>query len=1070
MASTASSPSPPSSSSLDEAVEPPDVFCNLGSLIVEGRMPRPGAARGCGEGPHVPMPKIHGAAGQRHECSLEDLLCKKDENFRKHMLLLWQNNVPVSIEVLLCSDCRLGAQKARSVEFSTIPEPGSILIEQWTVSVQNIKSGKDAYYINSHSLFQAVRSYLHFSQLSAWLSSSRGEEPKNILFRITIPGETFASKFASSDKPEEHSFPSAAVGRSSSVHVSVRSIPRCNAVPSVICPHKEREGAVALDSESDGATPSTSPEDEDAGKVPIGVGAVAWRDVNNGSENDLRRALVRSKLAMSAAECSAASTSNLPRSDSMDSMLGDSLLDPPQSLQKIPPKRYQSPSRCGSPSLEAPEHLLFGLPGAKRDSAYDPRVHGLLPSTDPAVEAATRIARQDRMRRRDLDGLHPRVLHQVAAATASARGPPRLSLPPRSHATSVVIRPSMPPPGTDSPPLTPEGRQAFNVPSTESSPGAASPWTYEYVTAETEDEVTAVEPSLRRLMVSPEEDEILPAPEENEEEDEEEEIVDGPVDDVPDHWAYRLRQQSPMSSRRSSTSKESCSGGVSLSKISSAAAKTSPATGVKPKKRSSLADLFDDGKSSTPPPPILNPLPVAQVFRAETASAAAREVDKCDILLGAIIRTSERNEGEKDDVIEDDETTSGNYGWQRLWRKTGESEKEGGEDNIKSQINYGITRSAVRASSGPHHCARAFETSIDNDYEYEEEDEDEEFGEAINVKTVDKTNVVTPTQTETDGFRKNFSSASAMVFHGRTRLPLTSSPAPLRKGAGSFAFDSSITSPDGVKRALFRAQSQKATATAKEVVEVEVGKENNNCSRDSKWKRTALRKRNISSSQQASRVLSRSAPASVVTTSSNLLGNFEESVLNGRLEPVSTVDGFTAEIGASGSFHPKHQVVPVTVFFYTLCDSNAVSSPYLGHINLSKKGYRVPERGTIQVTLFNPLGTVVKMFVVMYDLGDMPPNSQTFLRQRTLYMPSDYDSNNNAVNSEEAQKWLRYLIHLRFASSKSGKIYLHTDMRMIIFRKSDLDTATEHSAPPGKGYELRSFTTGPTKPKFSPRK
>ena len=48
----------------------------------------------------------------------------------------------------------------------------------------------------------------------------------------------------------------------------------------------------------------------------------------------------------------------------------------------------------------------------------------------------------------------------------------------------------------------------------------------------------------------------------------------------------------------------------------------------------------------------------------------------------------------------------------------------------------------------------------------------------------------------------------------------------------------------------------------------------------------------------------------------------------------------------------------------------------VGHINLGKKGYRVPQSGTIQVTLFNPLGTVVKMFVVMYDLGDMPPNSQ----------------------------------------------------------------------------------------------
>ena len=351
-------------------------------------------------------------------------------------------------------------------------------------------------------------------------------------------------------------------------------------------------------------------------------------------------------------------------------------------------------------------------------------------------------------------------------------------------------------------------------------------------------------------------------------------------------------------------------------------------TGVKPKKRSSLADLFDDGKSSTPPPPILNPLPVAQVYRAETSA----EVDKCDILLGAIIRTSERNEVEKGTAAEDDEGASGgNYGWKRLWRrKAGDGEEED-EEAIKSQINHGITSSSRR-----DRCSRtasaSFETSIDDDYECaEEEEEDEDFAEDVEVKTeikaVDKANV-TPTQSETEGFRKNFSSATSMVFHGRTRLPLTSSPAPLRRGAGSssFGFDSSITSPDGVKRALFRAQSQKAAHNAKAVDEAEVGKEN-----DGGKRRTALRKRNISSSQQAaSRVLSASAPASVVTTSSNLLGNFEESVLNGRLEPVSTVDGFTVEIGASGSFHPKHQVVPVTVFFYTLCDSNAVSSPYLG--------------------------------------------------------------------------------------------------------------------------------------------
>lgn len=59
------------------------------------------------------------------------------------------------------------------------------------------------------------------------------------------------------------------------------------------------------------------------------------------------------------------------------------------------------------------------------------------------------------------------------------------------------------------------------------------------------------------------------------------------------------------------------------------------------------------------------------------------------------------------------------------------------------------------------------------------------------------------------------------------------------------------------------------------------------------------------------------------------LGTFEESVLNGRLKPVSTVQGFRAELGASGSFVPRHLVVPVTVFFYTFGDNDKVSSPYL---------------------------------------------------------------------------------------------------------------------------------------------
>ena len=110
------------------------------------------------------------------------------------------------------------------------------------------------------------------------------------------------------------------------------------------------------------------------------------------------------------------------------------------------------------------------------------------------------------------------------------------------------------------------------------------------------------------------------------------------------------------------------------------------------------------------------------------------------------------------------------------------------------------------------------------------------------------------------------------------------------------------------------------------------------------------------------KLLSASAPATL--TSNNLLGNFEESVLNGRLEPNSTVEGFTAEIGASGSFQPKHKTLPVTVFFYTLCDNAAYSSPYLGKIlgcckKAEKRRRRLPPRR-------RPTTTLDKMNLINY--------------------------------------------------------------------------------------------------------
>ncbi|XP_076679007.1 atos homolog atossa isoform X2 [Andrena cerasifolii] len=292
-------------------------------------------------------------------------------------------------------------------------------------------------------------------------------------------------------------------------------------------------------------------------------------------------------------------------------------------------------------------------------------------------------------------------------------------------------------------------------------------------------------------------------------------------------------------------------------------------------------------------------------------------------------------------------------------------------------------------------------------------------------ETTDK---AVPTAIEQERFRRSLENAASMVFHSRTGLPLTSSPAPLRRGSCCFDYDSSLNSVSSKRSALFELNTPPSPG-AVSLEETDRETENPGEGEETPKRRST----------------SRSRPQSHA-----LLGSFEESALNGRLEPVSTVHGFTAELGASGCFCPKHRKLPVTVFFYTLGDNDKVSTPYLAHINLGKKGYQVPRSGTIQVTLLNPLGTVVKMFVVLYDLSDMPPRSHTFLRQRTL-----------------RHKTLRYLVHLRFMSGKSGRIYLHTDIRMIICRKSDVDTASDFGSEPPK--ELRSYIHGPTNPKFSPR-
>ncbi|WKX91863.1 hypothetical protein Q1695_010136 [Nippostrongylus brasiliensis] len=193
-----------------------------------------------------------------------------------------------------------------------------------------------------------------------------------------------------------------------------------------------------------------------------------------------------------------------------------------------------------------------------------------------------------------------------------------------------------------------------------------------------------------------------------------------------------------------------------------------------------------------------------------------------------------------------------------------------------------------------------------------------------------------------------------------------------------------------------------------------------------------------------------------------------ESALNGRLDPVKRLDGFKLQLAATGAFSSPHTSLSVTAYFFDLNDSETAPSPYLGTCSLDslgKRGYRVPKQGTIQATLFNPQGTVVKVFVVVYDMSDMPPSSQTFIRQRTFL---------GTVENSKADKHLLNLIHFRLATDRRCRLYLHTDVRMLFSQNNTLDALNlelkDQVGHESDRYRLIVETELPRHPRYSPKK
>jgi hypothetical protein len=98
--------------------------------------------------------------------------------------------------------------------------------------------------------------------------------------------------------------------------------------------------------------------------------------------------------------------------------------------------------------------------------------------------------------------------------------------------------------------------------------------------------------------------------------------------------------------------------------------------------------------------------------------------------------------------------------------------------------------------------------------------------------------------------------------------------------------------------------------------------------------------------------------------------------------------------------------------------------------------YRIPEVGQLQIVIKNPNKTAVKLFLVPYDLSDMPPGTKTFIRQRSYSAGPIIDQPiSNLTRFPDAgltgKPILRYLIHLNICSTQKGRYYLYGGIRVV---------------------------------------
>ncbi|XP_071941855.1 atos homolog protein A-like [Antedon mediterranea] len=891
--------------------DPNEIFADLGMLIVEGRKPEE-SIKGRREGEHCP-PVI---GIPLHQCIPGNTKCHTMSMVRSHINYMFQNNIPMSIEVLQYPDCCRNSleEVAIGAEASLNPDQPCLLLEQWIIQVLPRRSVQ--YQQSSRMLLQAIRSYLHFSQLSSWLSMNNGKEPKNITYRVSAPGEAFPANFVKT--PEVHSFPAVNITKSSCIRVSVAYLPRQQKIPMVSCAVGHKKMKFSGQPFHDKEIPFNMSEMRHLSehsrqpKFKRGTGRKC---------GDKRTKLERFNSDNNVGHCSRQLDTELYKNAKKHKRKGNQPTNASKKCNVDRTQQYDDTRKDivtkedFKTSVSIPENRNFFTDNKNvciTNTKIDTSSEGL-PCRESANQLNKDISKEYESPDEKRNRLEERIDRGIYFIADDKKDTLNDSLPSQS---SIIN-------------------------SNKISLGLNNSVQCDSLNVDEHKNVSHSSTCLTGKPMSVESSSYL-----------------------------KERSSSESSDRLENQSKLQTSQPAEFKSNTFITSVQNLVSDIRTKLDFDSDDEMSPSVSST----------VSAIKRDQISNVASQ---KPSMKRG--------NKASGQGFLADPQTSL-----QSVPQEKNKQERNSRFIPVFSK-SKSLFKSVIQREPAPTPKAANENT----------------FEKSISWSSPEKKRP----------HSRSIDSSGSYIFNPRTGLPLNSSPAPMRKTKES-TDDSSLSSRQAV--------TLKSSTSCNDLG------------------------RTLTPMNQSTRVLSTSAPAST----SCLLGSFEESVLNGRMEPLGTIEGFTAEIGASGRFCPSHVRLPVTAFFYSVTDDDQPSS-YMGYINLEsvgKRGYHVPAQGTIQVMLFNPNGTVVKIFVVRYNLSDMPPNCQTFCRQRVFYMPS------NANINDECEKELRYLLHLRFQSSKSGRIYLHTDIRMIFARhRPDLESGIAT-------YELRSFTEMPSNPRFSPKK